>query len=205
SRTPTPFDWLPRHGRQSRFELLRPAWFGGAAGEFRRNREGRNSRASLVPARARDDAGRSRLGADFVVGLDVRVPDAVAGDARAGGQPARADQSAGGAPPDKVRRRAWNTVGRLGVRVQRARPRVHLSILELRRAGTRAQAWAERECCNRTLRDGAGRNGRSAGSGAELLAAAGRRRTWPLRLVRGAGLHAVARSRGRERRDRARI
>ena len=32
-----------------------------------------------------------------------------------------------------------------------------------------------------------------------------RRRSRPLRLVRGAGLHAVARSRGRDRRDRARL
>ena len=39
--------------------------------------------AALVPARPRADAGRPRLGADLVVGLDVRVPDAVAGHARA--------------------------------------------------------------------------------------------------------------------------
>ena len=37
----------------------------------------------LVPARPRADAGRARLGADLVVGLDVRVPDARARDARA--------------------------------------------------------------------------------------------------------------------------
>ena len=49
------------------------------------------SRRALVPARPRADAGRPRLGAGLVVGLDVRVPDAVAGDARAGRQPARAD------------------------------------------------------------------------------------------------------------------
>src|SRR5439155_14274 len=34
------------------------------------------------------EAARSRFGTNFVVGLDVRVPDAVAGDACAGRQPA---------------------------------------------------------------------------------------------------------------------
>ena len=43
------------------------------------------------------------------------------------------------------------------------------------------------------------------GRGAELLGAAEGRRPRPLRLVRGARLHAVARARGRERRDRARL
>ena len=88
------------------------------------------------------------------------------------GQPARADQSAGGAPADEVRRRAWDAVGNLGVRVQRARPRAHLSVLELRRARTRTEARAERERGDRTVRDGAGGDGRSGGRGAELLAAA---------------------------------
>ena len=36
-------DWLPRHGREPRFQLLRLACFGGAAGEFRRDREGGSS------------------------------------------------------------------------------------------------------------------------------------------------------------------
>ena len=45
--------------------------------------------APLVPARPRRHAGRARRGADLLVGLDVRIPDAVAGDARAGGQPDR--------------------------------------------------------------------------------------------------------------------
>ena len=65
-------------------KLLRPARLRGAPGELRRDRQGRRAGAALVPARARPDAGRPRLGADLVVGIDVRVPDAVAGDARAG-------------------------------------------------------------------------------------------------------------------------
>ena len=58
------------------------------------------------------------------------------------GQPARTNQSAGCSPADEVRRRAWDAVGYLGIRVQRARPRAHLSVLELRGARTRAEAGA---------------------------------------------------------------
>ena len=40
---------------------------------------------------SRADTGRPRLGTDLVVRFDVRVPDALARDARPGRQPARAD------------------------------------------------------------------------------------------------------------------
>ena len=53
----------------------------------------------------------SGLGADLVVGVDVRVPDAVAGDARARGQPARADQPAGRGAPAGLRPRRWACPG----------------------------------------------------------------------------------------------
>ena len=81
-----------------------------------------------------------RRGADLLVGLDVRVPDAVAGHARAGRQPARADQPPRRAPADRLRRRARRALGRLGVGLQRARPRAHLPVLELRRARPRPEA-----------------------------------------------------------------
>ena len=71
--------------RRARPELLRPARLRGAAGELRRHRQGRRPGAALVPARPRRHAGRRRRGADLLVGLDVRVSDAVAGHARAGG------------------------------------------------------------------------------------------------------------------------
>ena len=131
--------------RHARPELLRPARLRGAARELRRHRQGRRSGAPLVPARPRRDAGRARRGADLLVGIDVRVPDAVARDARAGRQPARADEPAHRAPADRVRRRARRAVGHLGVRLQRARPRAHLSVFELRRARPRPEARPRRE------------------------------------------------------------
>ena len=78
--------------RQPRPQLLRPARVGGAARELRGDRQGRRAGPPLVPAGPRGDAGRARRGADLVVGIDVRISDAVAGHARAGRQPARADQ-----------------------------------------------------------------------------------------------------------------
>ena len=81
----------------ARPQLLRPARLRSAARQPVRHRQGRCPDPALVPPRPRGDAARQRLGADLLVGLDVRVPDAVAGDARAGRQPARADQSPGGA------------------------------------------------------------------------------------------------------------
>ena len=48
-------DRLPRRGRHARPELLRPARLRGAAGELRRDRQGRRPVAALVPARARRD------------------------------------------------------------------------------------------------------------------------------------------------------
>ncbi len=86
----------------ARPQLLRPARLRGAAGELYGHRQGRCAGAPLVPAGPRGDAGRARRGAGVLVGLDVRVPDAVAGHARADRQPARADQPADRAPPDRA-------------------------------------------------------------------------------------------------------
>ena len=79
-------------------------------------------------------------GARLLVGLDVRVPDAVAGHARARRQPPRRDQSARRRAADRVRRRARHSVGHLGVRLQRPQLRVHLPVLELRRPRARPEA-----------------------------------------------------------------
>ena len=49
---------------------------------------------------------RLRRRADFLVGLDVRVPDALAGDARAGRKPARADQPADRVAAEDLRQRS---------------------------------------------------------------------------------------------------
>ena len=116
-------DRLPRPGGCARSELLRPARLGGAPHELRGHRQGRRRARPLVPPRSRADTGRPRLGIDLVVRFDVRVPDALARDARPGRQPARADLAAGRRPSDPLRRRTGRAVGNLRVRVQRPRPR----------------------------------------------------------------------------------
>ena len=105
-RATAALDRVSRGRRRARSQLLRPARFGSASRELRRNRQGRHPGAALVPPRAGLDAGRPRLGADLVVGIDVRIPDAVAGDARAGREPARADEPLHRASADQVRGRA---------------------------------------------------------------------------------------------------
>ena len=85
----------------------------------------------------------SRRGAGILVRLDVRVPDAVAGHARARRQPARADQPSRGPSQQAYGERARRALGDLGVGLQRARPRAHVPVLEFRRArtGSQTRAW----------------------------------------------------------------
>ena len=128
--------------------------------------------AALVPPRARRHPDRRRRGAHLLVGIDVRVPDAVARHARAGREPARADQPPGRAPADRLRRRARRALGRLGVGLQRARPRAHLPVFELRRPGPGPEARAARERRHRALRDGARGDGRSGRAARNFAAAA---------------------------------
>ena len=61
-------------------------------------------------------------------------------------------------------------LGHLGIRLQRPRPGVHLPVLELRRAGPRAEArpWRERRRC--ALCDGARSDGRSRRGSAQFRA-----------------------------------
>ena len=70
----------------------------------------------------------------------------------------------------QLRRRARRALGHLGVGLQRARPRPHLPVLDLRRARARAQARPRRGPRRRALRDGARGDGRSDGGRAELRA-----------------------------------
>ena len=204
-RAQAAFDRLSRGRRHARSKLLRPARIRGAPGELLRHRQGRRAGASLVPPRARRHADRPRRGADLLVGLDVRIPDALAGDARPDGQPARADESSDRAPADRLRRIARAALGRLGIRLQRARSRIHLSIFQLRRAGPRAQARLERERGHRALCDRTCRDGRSGSGDAKLRAARGDGRARALRLLRSDRLHGQPCARGNARRDRARL
>ena len=192
--------------RHARPELLRPARLRGAARELRRDRQGRRPVAALVPPRPRRHPDRTRRGADLLVGIDVRVPDAVAGDARAGGQPARADQPPGRAAADGLRRRRSACPGAISESAYNARDlELTYQYSNFGVPGPRAEARPRRERRRRALRDGARGHGRSAGGGAQLRPPRRHRRARPLRLLRGARLHAHAPARGKGRRRRPRL
>ena len=67
-----------------------------------------------------------------LVRFDVRVSDARARHARAGGQRARGDIAPDRRAANSIRRRAQTPVGCIRIGVQRARSRIYLSIFELR-------------------------------------------------------------------------
>ncbi len=82
-RAPAALDRLPGRRGQPGSQLLRSACLRGASCELRGHRQGRCADPALVPARACRDPGGSRLGADLLVRLDVRISDALARHARA--------------------------------------------------------------------------------------------------------------------------
>ena len=108
SRAQAALDRLPRPRGQSRSRAATTCW--RPRRDWRASSRSRTATCprALVPPRARRDPRRSRRSARLVVGIDVRVPDAVARHARARRQPARADQS-----PDRRRQQAYG--GKLGV------------------------------------------------------------------------------------------
>ena len=163
--------------RRARPQLLRPARLRGAPRELRRDRQGRRAGVALVPARPRADAGRPRLRARLVVGLDVRVPDADAGHARADRQPARADL-----PRSSCAARSQYGAER-GVPWGISESAFNVRDLDLTYQyssfgvpGLGLEARPQRGPRRRALRDGAGRDGRRRGRGAELRAPGGGRR-----------------------------
>src|SRR5262252_4774696 len=111
----------------ARRRALRSLGLGGAADQLCRDRPGRRAGRALVPPRPPDDAGRVRYRARLVVGLDVRVLDARAGHAGTRRQPARADVPPGRPAADLLRAGSRYSLGYLGIGLQRARPRPHLS------------------------------------------------------------------------------
>ena len=138
------------------------------------------------------DAGRTGLGARLLVGLDVRVPDARARDARAGGQPARRR------PAALVVRRQIEYGAERGVPWGVSESAYNARDLELTYQysnfgvpGLGLEARPRRRPRRRALRDRAGRDGRPGGRGAELLGASPRpAASGAVRLLRGARLHA---------------
>ena len=169
----------------------------------------RSPRATFRHATGSGSAALSRRserrGADLLVGIDVRVPDAVAGDARAGRQPARADQPADRAPADRVRADARRSVGHLGVRLQRPRPGVHLPVFELRRSRPRPEARPRRNTVIAPYATALAAMVDPQAAARNFARLDRHRRARPLRLLRGAGLHAEPRARGQDGRDRARL
>ncbi len=89
-----------------------------------------------------------------------------------------------------LRRQARPALGHIGIGLQRSRPRVYLSILELRRSWPWVEARPRRRSGDRALRDRAGGDGRSARRRSQSGAFGRDRRARSLRLLRGAGLHA---------------
>ena len=145
----------------------------------------------------------ARRGADLLVGIDVRVPDALAGHACACRESAGADQSPDRAPADRLWRSTRHALGHFRVRLQRPRPRADLSILELRRARSRSQTRLERERGDCALRYRPCSDDRSAGRDAQFRPTRRGGRTRSIWFLRSARLHTVASAGRRGGRDRA--
>ena len=146
-------DRLQRRRPPPRRELLRPARVGGAAGQLRRDRPGQAAAGALVRARPPAHHGRRRAGAAVVERLDVRVPDAAAGDAdatrtRCSTRPARRSCSR----QIDYGRAARRAVGHLRVGLQHDRRAPELPVPRLRRAGPGPQARAGRRPGDRAVR-----------------------------------------------------
>ncbi len=130
--------------------------------------------------------------AGLVERLDVRVPDAAAGDADVRGHAARPDVPRDGAAPDRLRPSARRAVGHLRMRLQRVRRRAQLPVPRLRRSRARPEARSRGGSRRRTVRVGARAHGRAERGLPEPGAP---RRGWPrrpLRALRGDRLHAFA-------------
>ena len=193
---------LPGPGRHARSELLRPPRLRGPPGQLPRDRQGGRGPGSLVPARTRADARRSRLRPDLLVRVHVRVPDARSRDARSRPQPARPHVPAGRGPPDELRRRARRALGHVRVGIQRAGPRADLPVLELRRARPGPEAGPERRRRGGPVRDRPRSDDPARGRGPELRPAHQGRRGRSVRLSGGARLHGAPPPRRGHGRDR---
>ena len=108
----------------ARRELLRSAGVGSALCSFRRDRAGTAAAGELVRPGPPAHRRRRRADAAFLERLDVRVPDAAAGDADLRKHAARPDLPGGGGAADRVREAARRAVGHFGIRLQRGRRRI---------------------------------------------------------------------------------
>lgn len=183
-------------GERARCELLRPARLRSAAAELPRHRQGRRAATPLDGARAAFSLGRRTARAQVLVGLDVRVPDAHAGDGRAGGRPAAGGQPRGGQRAAGLRQHAEPAMGRLGVGLLRAGPFARLPVLALRRAAAGAAPHAAHRPRGRALRHHDGRRARAGRCGGQPAAARIARWARRVRLLRRDRLHRLTPARG---------
>jgi hypothetical protein len=102
-------------------KLLRPARLRSAARELRGDLPGRIAAGELVRARALAHERGRPIGAAVLERLDVRVPDADAGDAHVRQHAARSNVPRDGRAADRVRQAARRALGHLGVRLQLGR------------------------------------------------------------------------------------
>ena len=179
--------------RRLRRELLRPARLGGAARQLRRDRAGQTAAGELVRARPPADDAGGAAGSAVVERLDVRVPDAAAGDAdatttRCSTRPARRRSSgrsptaASAACPGAFRSPATT----------RSTSRLNYQYRAFGVPGPGLEARTGRGPGDRAVRVGAGADGRARGGVRESAAARRRGLRRQIRLLRGDRLHAVA-------------
>ena len=143
------------------------------------------------------------IGAPVVERLDVRVPDAAAGDAGVREHAARADLSRDGRAADRVREAARRAVGHLGIRIQLGRRESQLPVPRLRRAGPGVEARARRGSRRRALRVGARADGGARGLVPQPAAPRRRRARRAIRPLRGGRLHRRPRAARADERHRA--
>ena len=183
---------LQRRRAPARPELLRSARFGSEVRQFRGDCAGTVAAGELVRARAPAHDRGGPIGAAVLERLDVRVPDAAAGDADVRQHAARPDLSRVGGAADRVRQAARRAVGHLGMRLQLGRCQPQLPVPRLRRARPGVEARTGRGSGHRSLRVGARADGGARGVVPQPAAARGRRTRRKIRPLRGHRLHACA-------------
>ena len=183
-------DRLQRQRGATRQRLLRPARLRGAPRHFRLDRARADPAGQLVFAGAPADRTRRAADPAVVERLDVRVPDAAAGDADLSRLAAGRNQPRRGRAPDRLRARAGRAVGHFRIRLQPDRRRAELPIPRLRRARPRPAARPVAGTGDCALRQCAGADG-DAARGRGQPAHDGRARLADaLRILRGDRLHA---------------
>src|SRR6185312_9543682 len=108
-------DRLQRRPASRRRGTLRPAGIGSATVQFRRHRTGKAAAGKLVCPRASADLYGWRPGPARLERIDVRIPDAPAGDADLRKYPARPDLRGRGGATDRIWTATRRTVGNVGV------------------------------------------------------------------------------------------